>query len=307
MPEDTKDFIHLPIKDSANYKQNTIRTQVVGKKEAGITGKGGTPKGKMGEWEIFSYSFAKSKGWTMAKAKKWLAGQDMKIYEAVDENVLQIEFNVPEPIRNFVHGIATRFIAGKLSHDGTKKGRKSLMEGIGVIVDESFGIPEPVNAGIFANPPDESPMTFRIWKTYSGMKDADKLNTPAELETDYKKQLERKVKECYQINHSLRIYWGDQLVSLLIEAKSLDAIVDSNCSIEEEFTDPIWNDPMQMARRTFTVPNGIARSVQMLEGKAYPVKNRADQIVLESEGFPGLDGTWEIDESADGQLTIKRG
>ena len=306
MPEDTKNFIHLPIKDSANYKQNTIRTQVVGKKEKGITATGGTPKGKTGEWEPFSYSFDKSKDWTMDTATKWLEGKDMKVYEAVDENVLQIEFNVPEPIRNFVHGIAQGFIAGDLSHDGTKKGRRVLMESLGGIVDKVFGLAVPTSAGIFANPPDSSPLTFRIWKNYAGINESDKLNSPAELETDHKKQIALK-KPGYHINHSLRIYWGDSLVSLAIEGKNLSEICDSTCTIEEDFTDPSWNDPTVMARRTYTVPKGIARSVQMLEGKAYPVKDRADQIVLKSDGFPGLDGTWEIDESADGQLTIKRG
>ncbi|GAG05478.1 unnamed protein product, partial [marine sediment metagenome] len=261
MPEDKKNFIHLPIKDSAKFKKQSIREQVIGKKENGITAERGIPKGTTAtggtkDPEIFSYYFAESKGWTMDKAKEWLEGKDLKVHESKDDSSLHIKFDVPEPIRNFVQKIARGFIAGDLSHDGSKKAKHNLMESLGGIVDEAFGIPEPINAGVFANPPDSSPLTFRIWKTYSGIREADKFNAPAELESDYRKQLAKKSKEVYSVNHSLRIYWGDQLVSLAIEGANLSALSESACTVETEFTDPSWNDPGQMARRTFTLPNG---------------------------------------------------
>jgi len=72
-PEETDDFIHIPIKNADLFVQDSFRTWEIGK-DKGIEAVGGKLKSDPdGAMEIQKYIFDKAKGWTMESAKKWVA------------------------------------------------------------------------------------------------------------------------------------------------------------------------------------------------------------------------------------------
>ena len=70
MPEETKDFIHIPVRK--DIVEDTIKTIILSATK-GIKALIGRLKEDDGKTYIKTYLFDKSKGWTMKKAKGWIA------------------------------------------------------------------------------------------------------------------------------------------------------------------------------------------------------------------------------------------
>ena len=70
MPEETEDFIHIPIRDKGQFEEKSFRTITMSASK-GIKAVIGKLKGE-DSTTVQKYLFAKAKGWTMAKAKKWV-------------------------------------------------------------------------------------------------------------------------------------------------------------------------------------------------------------------------------------------
>ena len=71
IPEETKDYIHIPIKDSNKFVTKSFRTISISK--LGISAVIGKLKSDpSGSTKVQKYLFLKSKGWTMSKAKSWV-------------------------------------------------------------------------------------------------------------------------------------------------------------------------------------------------------------------------------------------
>jgi phage head maturation protease len=72
-PEETEDYIHVPVRDAGDFIDETFRTIAISKKE-GIDAVAGKLKkdGDDGPMTVQKYVFEKAKGWTMKKAQKWV-------------------------------------------------------------------------------------------------------------------------------------------------------------------------------------------------------------------------------------------
>ena len=76
MPEETKDYIHVPVRDKGQFQEGSYRTINISASK-GIKAVIGRLKGKTAT-TVQKYLFAKAKGWTMAKAKAWVKAHKKK-------------------------------------------------------------------------------------------------------------------------------------------------------------------------------------------------------------------------------------
>jgi hypothetical protein len=96
-PEETENFIHIPVKDKGLFDPESFRTISISKSEgiSAISGKlKSPPEGQSGSMVIQKYLFAKEKGWTMAKAKKWVSDHKKEY----DEHMERIIYDVDESL-----------------------------------------------------------------------------------------------------------------------------------------------------------------------------------------------------------------
>ena len=71
IPEETKDYIHIPIKDSNKFVTKSFRTISISK--LGISAVIGKLKiNSSGSMTVQKYLFVKSKSWTMSKVESWV-------------------------------------------------------------------------------------------------------------------------------------------------------------------------------------------------------------------------------------------
>lgn len=76
-PEETEEYIHIPVKDAGQFQGDSFRTINIDK-EQGIKAVIGKLTGET-KTTVQKYMFDKSKGWTMAKAKKWVKDHEKSI------------------------------------------------------------------------------------------------------------------------------------------------------------------------------------------------------------------------------------
>ena len=76
MPEETDDYIHIPVRDKGQFQEGSYRTITISASK-GIKAVIGRLKGKT-SMTVQKYLFAKAKGWTMAKAKAWVKAHKKK-------------------------------------------------------------------------------------------------------------------------------------------------------------------------------------------------------------------------------------
>jgi len=78
-PEETDEYIRIPI-DTSDHKGHRIRTIDISKDEGIRALYCGTDK------KVITYLFAKDKGWTMSKAKKWVKDHEKSIVFSITTN-----------------------------------------------------------------------------------------------------------------------------------------------------------------------------------------------------------------------------
>jgi len=85
MPEQTKQYVHLPVRDKGGF-QSFVGTITVSAAK-GIKAVLGIPKGGGGS-KVQKYIFAKANGWTMEKARAWVNRHEHSVDEAVTEHLV---------------------------------------------------------------------------------------------------------------------------------------------------------------------------------------------------------------------------
>jgi hypothetical protein len=90
MPEETEDFIHIPVKDKNSFEEGSYRTINISAAK-GIKAVIGKIKGESST-TVQKYLFAKAKGWTMSKAKKWIKDHKKKAVANIGEIEWDINF-----------------------------------------------------------------------------------------------------------------------------------------------------------------------------------------------------------------------
>lgn len=93
MPEETDDFIHIPIKDKGMFEEKSFRTITIAAAK-GIKAVIGKLNGES-TTTVQKYLFAKSKGWTMAKAKSWVKSHKKKQVADIGEVDMDVIFTMP--------------------------------------------------------------------------------------------------------------------------------------------------------------------------------------------------------------------
>jgi HK97 family phage prohead protease len=85
-PEETDDFIHIPVRDKGQFVDGSFKTVDISKSKGikSVMGKlKNPPEGQAGSMVVQKFLFAKAKGWTMQKAKDWVKEHSKIIsYEA---------------------------------------------------------------------------------------------------------------------------------------------------------------------------------------------------------------------------------
>lgn len=89
MPEETADYIHIPIRSKGLFVDTSFRTISISDSKGikAVIGKLKTDPG--GSTKVQKYLFAKAKGWTMEKAKSWV-----KEHKAEIEDFIFNEFGI---------------------------------------------------------------------------------------------------------------------------------------------------------------------------------------------------------------------
>lgn len=72
MPEETEKYIHIPIRDKAQFVKASFRTITISKSRGILAVIGKYKSDPNGPTHIQKYMFSKAKGWTMEKARKWV-------------------------------------------------------------------------------------------------------------------------------------------------------------------------------------------------------------------------------------------
>lgn len=91
MPEQTQDYIHIPVRDKGEF-QSFVGTITVSAAK-GIKAVVGIPKGGGGS-RVQKYLFATAKGWTMEKAKAWAGRHEHSVDEDVAEHLKAGEWEI---------------------------------------------------------------------------------------------------------------------------------------------------------------------------------------------------------------------
>lgn len=81
-PEETADYIHIPVRDVEEFQAGSLKTIDISKDE-GIKAVVGKLEGK-DSTTVQKYMFDKAQGWTMAKAKEWVAEREKMIGDPED-------------------------------------------------------------------------------------------------------------------------------------------------------------------------------------------------------------------------------
>lgn len=71
-PEQTEDYIHIPVKDKGLFVKDSYRTKVLSESQGILAVMGKLKTAPDGSMVIQKYLFKKDKGWTMEKAKNWV-------------------------------------------------------------------------------------------------------------------------------------------------------------------------------------------------------------------------------------------
>jgi HK97 family phage prohead protease len=97
MPEETEDFIHIPVRNSKDFKEGSYRTITLSatKNVKAVIGK---LKEDDGNTHVQKYLFDKSKGWTMGKAKKWIKKKKSE-KDSFDVGLSKTEINLLMPMK----------------------------------------------------------------------------------------------------------------------------------------------------------------------------------------------------------------
>ena len=89
-PEETEDFIHIPLKDADDFVDDSFRTIDISKEEGIQAVIGKLTSDPDGSTHVQKYLFDKSKDWTLEKAETWVEGHEEKAgdqeEEELDEN-----------------------------------------------------------------------------------------------------------------------------------------------------------------------------------------------------------------------------
>lgn len=88
-PEETENYIRIPVEDSGKHKDHRIRTIDISAKE-------GIKALYCGECKVvLTYLFDKAKDWDMEKAKKWVEDHKKSVFIITDPNIEQFATVVP--------------------------------------------------------------------------------------------------------------------------------------------------------------------------------------------------------------------
>ena len=84
-PEETENFIHIPVSGSEDFVQGSFRTIIIDAIKGIMVVVGKLKSDPEGSMHIQCFLFDKSKGWTMEKAQAWIEGQKKTADSAVRE------------------------------------------------------------------------------------------------------------------------------------------------------------------------------------------------------------------------------
>jgi len=84
-PEETENFIHIPVSDSGDFVPGSFRTITIDATKGIIAVVGKLKTDPEGSMVIQSFLFDKSKDWTMEKAQAWIEGQKKTADSAIGE------------------------------------------------------------------------------------------------------------------------------------------------------------------------------------------------------------------------------
>jgi len=88
-PEETEDYIHIPVEDSGKFVPSSFRTIDISEGIQAVIGK--YKSDPHGSTHVQKYLFDKSKDWTMEKAKAWVAEHKKAADSAVNMTLEQIK------------------------------------------------------------------------------------------------------------------------------------------------------------------------------------------------------------------------
>ncbi len=71
-PEETEDWIHIPVRDAGDFVDGSFRTITISADEGIKAVIGKLTSDPQGSTKVQKYLFSKEKGWTMAKARAWV-------------------------------------------------------------------------------------------------------------------------------------------------------------------------------------------------------------------------------------------
>jgi len=91
-PEETEEFIHIPVRSAADFVKDSFKTIDIDDKKGIKAVIGKLKSDPDGSTKVQKYIFDKSKGWTLEKAKKWVDDHKKEYDEAdLDESFLKDE------------------------------------------------------------------------------------------------------------------------------------------------------------------------------------------------------------------------
>lgn len=93
MPEETKDYIHIPISDAGIFVDDSFKTITISASQGIKSVIGKLKSDPEGSTKVQKYLFSKEKGWTMTKAKAWVKEHSKSYERELDDKLYK--FRLP--------------------------------------------------------------------------------------------------------------------------------------------------------------------------------------------------------------------
>ena len=134
MPEETENYIHIPVIDSGKFVTKSFRTISISR-DKGISAVIGKLKSApSGSTKVQKYLFLKSKGWTMSKAKSWVKshkGDDemTDTKEAKSDTPVNLGAQVKGLVKFNTHISKIEVLKAEVQEDGSTGHKKVIVSG----------------------------------------------------------------------------------------------------------------------------------------------------------------------------------